>query len=104
MPKANKGGMTANIMFFATALIWGFAFAAQRRGADYLTPFYFNTIRYILGGFSLIPVVLIFERKGTSKIKKTLIYGAITGLVLFCASTLQQFGVAFMENDSKAYT
>jgi drug/metabolite transporter (DMT)-like permease len=103
MPKANKGGMTANIMFFATALIWGFAFAAQRRGADYLTPFYFNTIRYILGGFSLIPVVLIFERKGTPwRDKKLWIASVAAGFVLYAASALQQAGVMLTGDAGKS--
>lgn len=95
--------MTANIMFLATALIWGFAFAAQRRGADYLTPFTFNAIRYILGGFSLIPVILVFERKGTPwRDKKLWIASAAAGFVLYAASALQQTGLMLTGDAGKS--
>ena len=40
-----------------TAMIWGFAFVAQRVGADFVGPFTFNGIRFALGAVSLIPVI-----------------------------------------------
>ena len=45
MLKKRQGGMAANLMFLLTALIWGFAFVAQRQGADYLAPFSFNSAK-----------------------------------------------------------
>lgn len=98
--------LSANIMLILTALIWGFAFVAQSQASDYIGSFTFNGIRFLVGSLSLIPVIFIFERKNGSVDKEidvyTIKYGIITGVVLFCASTLQQFGVALMENDSKA--
>lgn len=104
MSKQNrKGGLTANIMFFVTALIWGFAFTAQRQGADYLAPFSFNGIRYILGSAALIPVILIFERRGTSlRDKKLWIASVAAGFVLFAASALQQGGVMLTGDAGKS--
>ena len=61
------------VLLFLTAIIWGFAFVAQRIGGDILGAFYFNGIRYALGALSLIPVILIFEkeRKDPSNNKKS---------------------------------
>ncbi|MBQ9758059.1 MAG: DMT family transporter [Clostridia bacterium] len=82
-----------------TAMIWGFAFAAQRMGADYVPVFTFNGVRFILGGMSLIPVIFFFEKKEadrelhTKKMKSTFLAGILAGLALFTASALQQKGI-----------
>lgn len=103
MQQPNKGGMTANLMFFFTALIWGFAFVAQRQGADYLAPFAFNGIRYVLGSAALIPVILIFDRKGTPwRDKKLLLASLAAGFVLYAASALQQAGVMLTGDAGKS--
>ena len=84
-------------MLFLTAFIWGFAFVAQVSGANYVEPFTFNAIRFIIGTLSLIPVVLFFEKgKSEPKVrKKTFFASLISGSVLFAASMLQQFGVQY---------
>ena len=83
----------SNIFLFMAAIVWGFAFVAQcdvKIGTGY---FLFS--RSILGALALIPVILIFERESilTPKFKNTVIYGMITGTVLFIASYLQQEGI-----------
>ena len=67
-----KSGLTLLI----AAIIWGFAFVAQRVGADYVGTFTFNGIRFLLGACSLLPVILIFEKKKVAKeeLKILLIY------------------------------
>jgi len=85
----------STIFLVLTAMIWGFAFVAQRVGADYLRPFTFNGIRFVMGALSLIPVILIFEKGKTEKtaLSATVKYGVVAGCVLFMAANLQQFGV-----------
>ncbi len=91
-----------------TAMIWGFAFVAQRVGADYVGGFTFNGIRFALGAISLIPVILIFEKKEkvaevhTAKQKNSLVVGLIAGVVLFIASALQQYGIEITKSAGKA--
>ena len=51
-----KNKLIANVMLFSTAIIWGFAFVAQVLGSDFVPPFTFNGIRFMLGFVSLIPV------------------------------------------------
>ena len=98
-----KNKMSANLMLVLTAMIWGFAFVAQKSAT--IAPFTFNAIRFMLGSLSLIPVILIFERSGLrnkQRIVNTFKYGIITGCVLFVASNLQHFGIVSIEQASKA--
>ncbi len=91
-------------LLLITAIIWGFAFVAQRVGGDILGAFYFNGIRYALGGISLIPVILVFEkeRKNSEKLKYTIKWGIIVGCILFMASSLQQFGINITQSAGKS--
>ncbi len=98
----------SNLLLVVTAMIWGFAFAAQRMGADHIQPFGFNGIRFMLGAISLVPVILIFENKEQEKqvhkekLSTTLFAGVIAGLLLFTASALQQFGIVITQSAGKA--
>ena len=94
----------ATLFLILTAVIWGFAFVAQRIGTEYVECFTYNGVRYFLGAISLIPVIFIFEREKITKHKfiKTAVASLITGTVLFCASTLQQQGIAIGQSAGKA--
>ena len=94
----------STVLLFLTAIIWGFAFVAQRVGADYVDTFTFNGIRFLLGSFSLIPVILIFEREEYNKKKmlKTLAVSLAAGTILFIAASLQQYGVVLTGSAGKA--
>ena len=80
------------LILFLTAIIWGFAFPFQLQGGNALGAFWFNAIRYAIGALSLVPVILIFEREGrdAAKLRRTLGGGAVCGVILFAATTLQQ--------------
>lgn len=94
----------STVLLFLTAIIWGFAFVAQRVGADYVGTFTFNGIRFLLGSFSLIPVIFIFEREEYNKKKmlKTLAVSLAAGTILFIAASLQQYGVVLTGSAGKA--
>ena len=95
-------------LLFLTAMIWGFAFVAQRVGADFVGAFTFNGVRFTLGAISLIPVIMIFEKKDDKedihkeRQKHSIIIGLIAGVVLFVASWLQQLGVEVTGSAGKA--
>lgn len=99
-----KTKIKSTVLLFLTAIIWGFAFVAQRVGAEYVGAFTFNGVRFLLGALSLIPVILIFEKEKFDKNKfiKTLWTGILAGIILFIASSLQQFGVVFTGSAGKA--
>lgn len=101
----NKRTSLKGLIFLITAaVVWGFAFVAQRIGADSMPPFYFNFSRYLLGSVSLIPVILLFERGARDKTmhKTTLKIGIIAGIVLASASHLQQLGIIMTDSAGKS--
>ena len=96
--------MKSNLLLLLTAVIWGFAFVAQRAGMEYLGPFTFNTARFTLGSLSLIPLLMINQNKKFKKDKfyqladKNLFYGGVTaGTMLFLGATFQQNGLVYTE-------
>ena len=89
-----------SIFLALAALIWGTAFVAQSVGGDACGPYTFNCIRSFLGGFVLIPVIVILNKMGLSKEthgnKKTLIIGGtLCGVCLCLGSNIQQLGFYF---------
>ncbi|MEE1042758.1 MAG: DMT family transporter [Clostridia bacterium] len=95
----------SNCMLVLTAMIWGFAFVAQKEASDYIGSLTFIAIRFLLGGIALIPVIFIFERsdlKDKAKLLTTVKYGIVTGCFLFTASLLQQVGIAVSTQANKA--
>ncbi|KPU42313.1 putative inner membrane transporter yiJE [Oxobacter pfennigii] len=95
--KAQK--LKSNLFLLAAALIWGFAFVAQRLSVDYIEPFTFNSIRFILGSISLLPLIFFMRKKknhepDNEKGKKNPLFaGILAGSVLFIGASLQQIGL-----------
>ena len=93
----------SDALLLTTAIIWGFAFVAERSGMDYVGPFTFNGIRFAIGSLSLLPLVLMSreQRTATNKILpnpglKTILFGgAALGLALFSGASLQQIGLVY---------
>ena len=54
----NKRIFRADLLLIVTAAVWGFGFVAQRSGMQYIGPFTFNGIRFILGSLSLLPLAV----------------------------------------------
>jgi drug/metabolite transporter (DMT)-like permease len=93
---------TSNLLLLLAAIIWGFAFVAQRAGMEHIGPFTLNGIRFLLGGLSLLPLLLLpSNRKNPSNNEisgwnqRVMVAGLIAGLVLFVAATLQQIGMVY---------
>lgn len=94
----------SNILLLMTAMIWGFAFVAQRLGADLVGAMTFNGVRFALGAVSMIPVILLFgrERPDREGMKQTVYASLAGGFCLFFASLLQQWGVEITGSAGKA--
>ncbi len=97
--------MVADFLLFTTALIWGFAFVAQRVGMDFVGPFAFNAVRFLLGALSLIPLVVLFRRKRRSDRPRPFPVGPgmLAGTVLFVAASLQQIGLVYTTAGNAAF-
>ena len=90
--------MQANLMLLFAAAIWGFGFVAQRLGMNFLEPFAFNGVRFLLGSCSLLPLIWWFSRKqasATTGQASLLKAGLLSGAVLFIAASLQQVGLLY---------
>jgi drug/metabolite transporter (DMT)-like permease len=99
----NKRALRADILLLLTAGIWGFGFVAQRSGMEYVGPFAFNGIRFILGSLSLLPLILVRRRNRggnappspSPRPGRFFRYSLAAGGCLFIAVTLQQLGLMF---------
>ena len=98
-----SGIVKSDALLLTTAIIWGFAFVAQRVGMDYVGPFTFNGIRFAIGSLSLLPLVILSrdEQKPSRNIlasaglKTILLGGGALGLALFSGASLQQIGLVY---------
>lgn len=92
-------------LLFLTACIWGSSFVAQSVGMDYIGPYTFNCLRFLIGSLVLLPVIFFSrhrkkDQKDRSKDrtlqkKEMLCGGIVCGVVLCIASTLQQIGIIY---------
>ena len=55
--------MKGSVYLLLTSAIWGFALVAQKEGMSYLDAFSFTALRCLLGGLSLLPLVLWRNRQ-----------------------------------------
>lgn len=94
-----------NLMLLLTALIWGTAFVAQSAGMDYVGPFTYDSVRTLIGGLVLLPLIPFFDRlkpveerptpAQRREIDKNSLRGGIyCGLLLCIASSFQQYGIS----------
>lgn len=109
--------LKSNLYILLATFIWGTAFLAQKDGGQIGT-FTFNGIRFLIGGMFLLPVIYVFDKlrgkqaeKETASVteqfgenteaadlgwNQTVFTGGIAcGVVLFIASSLQQYGVLY---------
>ena len=99
----HKGTLKADLLLIITALIWGFAFVAQRVGMEYVGPFTFNGVRFALGSLSLLPLIAVTRKKAKSAdeerppLEPRIVLGAsmLAGLVLFLGASFQQMGIVY---------
>ncbi len=95
--------LRSDALLLITAIIWGFAFVAQRVGMDYVGPFTFNGVRFALGALSLLPLLLISREERTAadnilpqpSMRFIVIGGFLVGFLLFMGMSLQQVGLVY---------
>ena len=93
--------LKSNILLLLAAILWGFAFVAQRAGMEHVGPFIFNGVRFALGSMSLLPLILINrKRRSGNDIPSAnrrifALGGGLAGLALFIAASFQQIGIIY---------
>jgi len=94
----------ATIMLLIGALIWGSTFVAQDVGIELVGVFTFQAVRMLMGSLVLLPVILLRDKaafdkgqqqKSRAERLSLLKYGALCGVLLFFACTLQQAGLVY---------
>lgn len=99
----NKFVLRQSLLLFLAAVIWGVAFVAQKEGMDYVGPFTYNGVRNILGGLVLLPCIMLLDRiRGRKPAEderhgggQLFLGGLCCGIILFGASSFQQFGIQY---------
>tara|TARA_Y100000590_G_scaffold31880_1_gene35255 strand:- start:52 stop:951 length:900 start_codon:yes stop_codon:yes gene_type:complete len=100
--------ITSFFCLIACTLIWGTTFIAQDTGMDHIGPFTFNSTRFFVAFFAVMPFVLIFEKDKIIKFikpeKKLFIKLMIpVGLSLFLGTQLQQISLIYTDVANSAF-
>lgn len=102
--------LRANALLLLAAAIWGFAFVAQRVGAESIDAFSFNAIRFALGAAVLVPVVWWLDRRRrvprpirVQATRAVLVPGLITGALLAAAIGMQQLAMSHTTAGNAAF-
>ncbi|MBQ3114859.1 MAG: DMT family transporter [Clostridia bacterium] len=97
-----KNNLKGSLILFITAIIWGISFVSQSVGMDFIGPNTFMGIRTTMGGLVLLPFIYITDKsrkkQGTyqkTDMKKLFKYGAICGILMCIATTLQTYGLKY---------
>lgn len=106
-------GIFTSFLLLLTAMIWGMGFVAQSSAMDFVPPYLFNFLRFLLAVIFLSPLYyFVKKRKGTNLLdtqnlqKHGLADGAgffhsvwfaglVVGFILFVGSALQQVGIIY---------
>jgi drug/metabolite transporter (DMT)-like permease len=99
----NPRHLKSDLLFLLSAVIWGFAFVAQRMGMDHVGPFTFNGIRFFLGAMVLLPFIYGHRKNPLRKnednrpihSRRLIFYGGLAGLTIFSGASLQQVGLVY---------
>ncbi len=95
----NINTLKNDFLLLLTAIIWGFAFTAQRSGMEFIGPFTFNGVRFLIGAISILPLILlgngISKYNHTDNIKQLIGYGSAGGILLYLGASLQQIGIVY---------
>ena len=91
----------SNLLLILASIIWGCAFVAQNVGMNYIGPWTFSTIRFLIAGFSLLAIIPILDKKRTHVISpktkeekmKLLLGSVLCGLALSIGSIVQQIAM-----------
>lgn len=108
----SKSNLKGTLILLITSMIWGASFVSQRAGADVIGVNTFNALRMFLGAIVLLPVCLISVSRNkknstttnhsvkspnnnNGNLKHILKVGAVCGILLCAASTVQTYGIKY---------
>lgn len=95
--------LKGSLILLLTAIIWGSSFVSQKVGIETVGPMTFIGLRTLLGSFVLLPVIFVTDKTKPKEnvmpfTNKTLLKGGLyCGIFLCIASTLQTFGMKYID-------
>ena len=102
--KVKSDDAKGSLILFLTAFIWGFCLVGQATGMEVMGPLSFSAVRLTLGGVSMLPLVLILDRR---KVRRNPDFdlkadwkasgkaAAICAPVIWVTIMLQQYGLLY---------
>jgi drug/metabolite transporter (DMT)-like permease len=86
-------------LLLLTAIIWGLAFVAQRKGMESAGPLTFNGLRFLLGALALVPIILFYNKPHQITKQwlqpRLLFHALLVSVALFFGSVFQQIGIVY---------
>jgi len=104
----------ANLLLLLASAIWGFAFVAQRIGAEHVGPFSFNAVRFALGALVVLGIIgwRLLTHPAAKRVPRerrrqtwraALGPGVAAGVLLAVASNLQQTAMSTVPAGNAAF-
>lgn len=97
-------------MLLLCAIVWGLAFAFQRKAANSINPIAFNGLRFSLAAVTIFIFLVVYEllnkKRGIKSVgwnKSTIFGGICCGIALLIASNLQQYGIQFTSGGKASF-
>ena len=92
--------LKGSLLLLIASVIWGTAFVAQAVGMEFIGPITFTFARFFLGAITILPLLIILERKNyirTISKPNTFLLIFLTSLALGFGATIQQ--IALLNSD-----
>ncbi len=109
----NKTAFLGVCLLLLATVVWGLGFTMQSLALEHVGACTLSSVRNILAALFLIPVIMLFDRRTERRLfskkdgrfrlgitPREWLGGALCGVILGVASTLQQIGIAAEETDS----
>lgn len=99
--------LKGSLILLLTAIIWGTSFVSQKLGMNYIGPFTFGASRFLLGALSLLPVILLLDKRNKDKMsyeensklsfrnRDLIVGGILCGCAIFLGASFQQIGIVY---------
>jgi drug/metabolite transporter (DMT)-like permease len=99
-----KKTMLADTTLLLVTIIWGSTFVLVQNAIDFLKPFSFNGIRFLIAALLLILWLVLFEKKQLQQLKKKLNKtGMYIGFWLFLGYAMQTIGLLYTTSSKAGF-
>ncbi|WP_312472941.1 DMT family transporter [Neobacillus sp.] len=99
-----KKPIMADLSLLLVTLIWGTTFVLVQNAIDFLEPFSFNGIRFLIAAILLIVCLLIFERRQLKQLNfKIFASGVFIGFWLFLGYVTQTMGLLYTSTSKAGF-